>query len=78
MKKLLLLMFLLASSAMLYPQEMTEDGRCAPPHPITENMVKGSGQMGDFTITDSDGVTRNLYETLDQGMTIMLDLFFTT
>jgi hypothetical protein len=71
-------MFVLTFSTALFSQKMTDDGRCAPPHPITENMVKGSGQMGNFTITDSDGITRNLYETLDQGMTIMLDLFFTT
>ncbi|MBE0637190.1 MAG: hypothetical protein IH598_01560 [Bacteroidales bacterium] len=78
MKKLLLLFFIVVFSSAVHSQEMTDDGRCAPHHPITANMVKGSNQMGDFTITDSDGVTRNLYETLDQGMTIMLDLFFTT
>lgn len=35
-------------------------------------------QIGDFTITDSDGVTWNLYEQLDAGKTVFLDLFFTT
>lgn len=78
MRKILMLMFILTFTAALFPQEMTSDGRCAPHHPITANMVKGTTEMGNFTITDSDGVTRNLYETLDQGMTIMLDLFFTT
>lgn len=78
MRKLLLLMFLVAFSSALFSQEMSIDGRCAPAHPITANMMKGTTEMGNFTITDSDGITRNLYETLDQGMTIMLDLFFTT
>ncbi|MEE9439924.1 MAG: redoxin domain-containing protein [Saprospiraceae bacterium] len=33
----------------------------------------------DFTITDSDGLVHNLYaDHLDQGQTVVLDLFFTT
>nr|MBA2422908.1 hypothetical protein [Chitinophagales bacterium] len=32
----------------------------------------------DFTITTTDGVERNLFNTLDGGSTIMLDFFFTT
>ncbi len=34
--------------------------------------------VGDFTITDTDGVEHNLYETLDAGNTVMLDLFQAT
>ena len=34
--------------------------------------------IGDFTITDSDGATWNLYEQLDAGKTVFLDLFYTT
>ena len=30
----------------------------------------------DFTITTTDGVTRNLYNTLDQGNYILLDFFY--
>jgi thiol-disulfide isomerase/thioredoxin len=32
----------------------------------------------DFTITTTDGYTRNLYNTLDSGKTVFVDLFFTT
>jgi hypothetical protein len=34
--------------------------------------------VGDFTITDSDGVTWNLYDQLALGKTVFLDLFFST
>jgi hypothetical protein len=34
--------------------------------------------VGDFTITTTDGVTRNLYSTLDSGKTVFIDLFYTT
>jgi thiol-disulfide isomerase/thioredoxin len=32
----------------------------------------------DFTITTTDGITRNLYTTLDSGITVFVDLFYTT
>jgi hypothetical protein len=32
----------------------------------------------DFTITTTDGVTRNLYNTLDSGKTVFVDLFYTS
>jgi thiol-disulfide isomerase/thioredoxin len=32
----------------------------------------------DFTITTTDGITRNLYATLDSGKTVFIDLFYTT
>jgi hypothetical protein len=32
----------------------------------------------DFTITTTDGITRNLYQTLDSGKTVFIDLFYTT
>ena len=32
----------------------------------------------DFTITTTDGITRNLYNTLDSGKTVLVDLFYTT
>lgn len=34
--------------------------------------------ISDFTIVDSDGQTWNLYEQLEAGKTVVLDLFFTT
>lgn len=36
------------------------------------------GTVNDFTITTTDGVTRNLYSTLDSGKTVFIDLYFTT
>ncbi len=40
--------------------------------------VKVLDDVGDFTITDSDGNTWNLYEQLALGKTIFIDLFSTT
>ena len=40
--------------------------------------VMTKSEVGDFTVTDSDGNTWNLYDLLDQGKTVFLDLFFTT
>ncbi len=37
-----------------------------------------SDTIGDFTIRTTDGMTRNLYNTLDSGKTVFIDLFFTT
>lgn len=78
MKKLLFLFVVMLFSAGLYAQNMTEDGRCAAGRFSSTTTMTGFNQIPDFTITDSDGVTHNLYESLDQGMTIMLDLFFST
>jgi hypothetical protein len=45
---------------------------------LLAGMTKVTDEIGDFTITDSDGVTWNLYEQLDAGKTVFLDLFFST
>ena len=45
---------------------------------LTKSMVKVTDEIADFTITDSDGVTWNLYDELALGKTVFLDLFFTT
>jgi flavorubredoxin len=34
--------------------------------------------VNDFTVTDSEGVTYNLYSLLDDGKTVLLDLFTAT
>jgi cytochrome oxidase Cu insertion factor (SCO1/SenC/PrrC family) len=34
--------------------------------------------VSDFTVTDSEGVTYNLYSLLDDGKTVLLDLFTAT
>jgi hypothetical protein len=44
----------------------------------TANLIKVSDQVGDFTITDSDGNTWNLYQHLNAGKTVFIDLFFST
>jgi cytochrome oxidase Cu insertion factor (SCO1/SenC/PrrC family) len=43
-----------------------------------QSSVKSTVLVGDFTITDSDGVTWNLYDQLALGKTVFLDLFFST
>jgi cytochrome oxidase Cu insertion factor (SCO1/SenC/PrrC family) len=41
-------------------------------------IVTGIDEMEDFTIIDSDGNTLNLYQNLEAGKTVILDLFFST
>jgi thiol-disulfide isomerase/thioredoxin len=43
---------------------------------VTDSRI--TREAGDFTITTTDGVTRNLYNTLDSGKTVFIDLFYTT
>jgi len=57
---------------------MTEDGKCFPREPITSGMTQAMDDIGDFTIIDSDGTTHNLYDELDAGNTVLIDLFSTT
>jgi thiol-disulfide isomerase/thioredoxin len=40
--------------------------------------TRDSYTVGDFTIRTTDGISRNLYSTLDSGKTVFVDLFFTT
>jgi hypothetical protein len=37
-----------------------------------------SRSVSDFTIIDSEGVTHNLFSLLDDGKTVLLDLFTAT
>lgn len=78
MKKLKLLILLFAFSGFAFGQTLSEDGRSTIETLMQTKLVKGADQIGDFTITDSDGVTHNLYESLDAGKTVFIDLFFTT
>jgi hypothetical protein len=64
MKRFLLTIFALTFSCFLYSQTLSE-----------ERVLK---QADDFTITTTDGITRNLYNTLDSGKTVFVDLFYTT
>jgi len=52
--------------------------RIAPWKEHDQSMVKMTDEVSDFTITDSDGNTWNLYDELSLGKTVFLDMFFTT
>lgn len=76
MKHLQLLIIFLTLSTLILAQSPFEN-RC--PSAITA--VPGSRDntvANDFTITTTDGITRNLYNTLDSGKTVFIDLFYTT
>jgi hypothetical protein len=64
MNRFLLTIIALTLSFLSYSQSFTEN----------HNIKKAN----DFTITTTDGITRNLYNTLDSGKTVFIDLFYTT
>lgn len=64
MNRFILTIFALICSSILFSQSSNENG-----------ILK---QADDFTITTTDGITRNLYNTLDSGKTVFIDLFYTT
>jgi hypothetical protein len=64
MKRFLLTISALIFSCFLYSQML-----------YGQQVLK---QANDFTITTTDGITRNLYNTLDSGKTVFVDLFYTT
>jgi thiol-disulfide isomerase/thioredoxin len=64
MNRFLLIIFALTFSCFLYSQTQSE-----------QRVLK---QANNFTITTTDGITRNLYNTLDSGKTVFIDLFYTT
>ena len=78
MRKTLLIFALFAFSFAGYSQAMSDDGRCILEGHTWSNLVKVTDDIGDFTITDSDGVTHNLYDELNAGKTVLIDLFFST
>jgi len=77
MKKLVLLVAVFSISSISFSQvnkgERPESGYYGQ-----TSIVTGSDEIGDFTITDSDGNILNLYENLEAGKTVILDLFFST
>lgn len=78
MRRLRLLTLLLAFSGFLAAQGTSQDGRCVIEKQLNTQLVKIADDIGDFTVTDSDGVTHSLYETLDAGKTVFIDLFYST
>lgn len=77
MKKLVLIIMLLAFMMPVIAQQAV-DRSDVHWSSMVEGMVQSTSQVGDFTITDTEGVTWNLYSMLDEGRTVFLDLFFTT
>lgn len=76
MKYLCLFIFCLGITSVIFSQPGTEN-RC--PYkgiPVTDSRIIKDAD--DFTITTTDGITRNLYNTLDSGKTVFVDLFYTT
>ena len=78
MKKLKLFFALMVVAAFATAQTVSPDGRNLPAGHVQTQWVYGADEIGDFTITDSDGVSHNLYESLDAGKTVFIDLFFST
>lgn len=64
---------------MIFGMQLTgqPQGRC-PYNGPKLTATQPSSIVGDFTITTTDGITRNLYSTLDSGKTVFIDLFYTT
>jgi thiol-disulfide isomerase/thioredoxin len=76
MNRLLLTIFALMTSSILFSQSFT--GNRCPYKGIQVTDSRILKQADDFTITTTDGITRNLYNTLDSGKTVFVDLFYTT
>jgi len=73
MKNGLLILVVFLFSMGVFAQQ-----KCSIERPLKVSTVKSVEDVGDFTITDSDGNTWNLYDELAQGKTVFIDLFFTT
>jgi len=78
MKRISLFVVILTFAGFAFGQAFSDDGRCILEKQLNTNLIQVADDIGDFTITDSDGVTHNLYESLDAGKTVFIDLFFTT
>jgi hypothetical protein len=76
MKKTLLFGLLFLFSQVGFSQAVPDAGSCKSGTSWDAHSYTGwVDGVGDFTIVDSDGITHNLYETLEAGKTVMLDLF---
>lgn len=76
MNRLLTIIIALITFSVIQAQSGFEN-RC-PYKGIQVTDSRITRNAGDFTITTTDGITRNLYNTLDSGKTVFVDLFFTT
>ncbi|MBN1337899.1 MAG: T9SS type A sorting domain-containing protein [Bacteroidales bacterium] len=75
MKKSFSLMILAMAISVAGTSGFGQD-RCPSLAANTSGLSESKGIVGDFTITDTQGNVLNLYETLDQGKTVFIDLFF--
>lgn len=74
MKRALLFVFSFLMLGGLFAQQAP---KCPAPNAEKASLIYlDRSQVGDFTITDTDGNELNLYETLAQGKTVFIDLFF--
>lgn len=78
MNKTLLISALLILSLAGFPQTISDDGRCILEGHMGSGLVRITDEIGDFSITDSDGTAHNLYDELDAGNTVFIDLFFSS
>lgn len=75
MRTFLLLTVIAAFSGNLFSQDAAETRCLYKGIQLTDSRV--IKKVDDFTITTTDGITRNLYTALDSGKTIFIDLYFT-
>jgi hypothetical protein len=76
MIRYIFLILALLCTLIIYSQSSSENRCPYKSVQITDNRV--IKYADDFTITTTDGITRNLYTTLDSGKTVFVDLFYTT
>ncbi len=78
MKQILSLLVFLTFSISISGNPLTSKSNQYASQILTENPESTNDVMGDFTVVDTDGITRNLYETLDQGNTVFIFIMSTT
>jgi hypothetical protein len=77
MKKLAIpILFLLISSFAFSQSTYRERPTEAEYQQQLKNM--DGREVGNFIVTDSDGITWNLHDVLENGQTVLLDLFQST
>jgi hypothetical protein len=78
MKRIKLFILFLFFAGIATGQTRSMNGKCTIENSFNSQLTKVADNIGDFTITDSEGIIHNLYESLDAGKTVFIDLFFTT
>ena len=76
MKKILLAFLLFGLYAAQSQDNIYE--KCLPENYSQIEYSPLAPKVGDFTITDSDGATWNLYDELNLGKSVIIDIFSTT